>query len=91
MGGKSLLSHDFKILYFYNPLNIGFLVFYLSRKRIHLNKITFEPNLGKGVGNNVIYSQDQGYSFLGFRILNPEFLFKWIVRIVDTGFKDISS
>ena len=26
-------------------------------------------------GNNVIYSQDQGYSFLGFRILNPEFLF----------------
>ena len=49
MGGKSLLSHDFKILYLYNPLNIGFLVFYLSRKRIHLNKITFEPNLGKGV------------------------------------------
>ena len=26
-------------------------------------------------GNNVIYSQDQGYSFLGFRILNPECLF----------------
>ena len=33
---------------------------------------------GAGVsckGNNVIYSQDQGYSFLGFGILNPEFLF----------------